>query len=122
MPRVATNVARKKRVKKIHKLTKGYWGARSRWYKIAKEAVIRAGVYAYRDRKVRKREFRRLWIVRINAAVRQYGLSYSKFIAGLKKMGSEVNRKILADIAVKDKQTFDRLIELSKQGLEKVGA
>ncbi len=118
MSRAATNVAHKKKVNKIHKLTKGYWGARSRWYKLAKEAVTRAGVYAYRDRKVRKREFRSLWIIRINAAVEEHGLSYSKFIHGLKKMGSELNRKILADLAVRDNQAFAKLVELSKQGLE----
>jgi len=118
MPRAATNVAHKKRTNKIHKLSKGYWGARSRWYKLAKEAVIRAGVYAYRDRKVRKREFRSLWIIRINAAVEEHGLSYSKFIFGLKKSGSELNRKILADLAVRDKVAFAQLVELSWQGLE----
>lgn len=117
MSRVATNVAHKKRVNKVHKLSKGYWGARSRWYKLAKEAITRAGVYAYRDRKARKREFRSLWIIRINAAVEEHGLSYSRFIDGLKKSGSELNRKILADLAVRDKIAFAKLVELSRQGL-----
>ncbi|MDI6734729.1 MAG: 50S ribosomal protein L20 [bacterium] len=115
--RVATNVATRRRKNKIRKLASGYWGARHRWYKLAKEAVIRAGVYAYRDRKVRKREFRALWIIRINAAVREYGLSYSKFIKGLKNAGSELNRKILADLAVRDKVAFAKLVQLAQENL-----
>lgn len=117
MSRVATNVASRRRKNKIRKLAKGYWGARHRWYKIAKEAVIRAHVYAYRDRKVRKREFRKLWIIRINAAVREYGLSYSKFIHGLTKAGVEINRKILADLAVNDKNAFYKIVQLSQKHL-----
>jgi large subunit ribosomal protein L20 len=117
MPRVATNVASRRRKNKIRKLAKGYWGARHRWYKLAKEAVVRAHVYAYRDRKVRKREFRKLWIVRINAAVREYGLSYSKFINGLKKAGAEINRKILADLAVNDKNAFSKIVQLAQKNL-----
>ncbi|MFH1561918.1 MAG: 50S ribosomal protein L20 [Nitrospirota bacterium] len=115
--RVATNVAGRRRKNKIRKLAKGYWGARHRWYKLAKEAVIRAGVYAYRDRKNRKREFRALWIIRINAAVREYGLSYSKFIRGLKNADSELNRKILADLAVRDKNAFSKLVQLAQKNL-----
>lgn len=117
MARVATNVTSRKRKNKIRKLTKGYWGARHRWYKLAKEAVIRAYVYAYRDRKVRKREFRRLWIIRINAAVREYGLSYSKFMNGLEKAGIEINRKILADLAVHDKNAFSKIVQLAQKAL-----
>lgn len=117
MPRVATNVASRKKRNKIRKLAKGYWGARHRWYKLAKEAVIRAGVYAYRDRKVRKREFRGLWIIRINAAARKYGLSYSKFISGLEKADIQLNRKILADMAVQDEQNFAKLVERAKGAL-----
>ncbi|MEW6608232.1 MAG: 50S ribosomal protein L20 [bacterium] len=117
MPRAATNVATRRRKNKIRKLTKGYWGARHRWYKLAKEAVIRAGVYAYRDRKARKREFRQLWIIRINAAVREYGLSYSKFINGLKKANAQLDRKMLSDLAVNDKNAFAKLVQLAQKNL-----
>lgn len=117
MPRVATNVASRRRKNKIRKLAKGYWGARHRWYKLAKEAVVRAHVYAYRDRKVKKRQLRKLWIIRINAAVREYGLSYSKFINGLKKAKAEINRKILADLAINDKNAFYKIVQLSQKSL-----
>jgi large subunit ribosomal protein L20 len=115
MARVSTNVARNRRKKKIMKLAKGYWGARSRWYKLAKEAVIRAHVYAYRDRRTKKRESRMLWIARINAAARLHGLSYSMFISGLKKAGINLNRKMLAEIAVSDTEGFSKLVEVAKQ-------
>jgi len=110
MPRVSTNVARLKRKNQILKQAKGYFGRRKNLYKTAKEAVERAHKYAYRDRKNRKREFRRLWIVRINAATRQHGLSYSRFINGLQKAGIEMNRKQLADLAVRDASAFGQLV------------
>jgi len=110
--RVKSNVASRKRRKKVLKLAKGYWGARSKQYCTAKQAVVRAGVYAYRDRRVKKRVNRRLWIVRINAAVRAYGLTYSKFIDRLKKMEVDLDRKILADLAVRDEAAFERIVKL----------
>src|SRR6266478_8733186 len=102
MPRVKRGVVARARHKKILKLAAGYYGARSRVYRVAKQAVIKAGQYAYRDRRQRKRQFRALWIVRINAAARLYGLSYSRIINGLNKAGVEIDRKVLADIAVHD--------------------
>jgi large subunit ribosomal protein L20 len=114
MVRVTNAVARRRRQKKILKEAKGYRGLRSRSYKAAKETVLRGRVYAYRDRRVRKREFRRLWIVRIGAAARLNGLSYSRFLEGLNKAGVQLNRKILADIAVKDSEAFTTLAGLAK--------
>jgi large subunit ribosomal protein L20 len=114
MPRANSSVPRHRRHRKIVKQAKGYYGARSRNFKSAKEAVSKAGLYAYRDRRQRKRMFRRLWITRINAAVRLHGLSYSAFIACLKKKGIELNRKILADMAMNDPNAFSRLIESVK--------
>jgi len=108
----------RKKKKKILKLAKGYRGQRSRSYRRAKEAVMRALYYQYRDRKLRKREFRRLWIARINAAVRAYGLNYSTFINGLKKAGIELDRKILADIAVRDPQAFEQIVGKVKEALQ----
>ena len=102
MARVKRGVQSKKRHKKILKQAKGYRGARSRTYKVAKQAVMRAGQYAYRDRRQKKRVFRSLWIIRINAAARENGISYSKLIAGLKKANIELDRKLLADLAVND--------------------
>ena len=99
MPRVRKSVASRARRKKVLKQAKGYYGARSRTFKVAKQAVIKAGQYAYRDRRQRKRQFRALWIVRINAAARQHEMSYSRFIAGLKKAAINVDRKVLADLA-----------------------
>ncbi len=117
MPRVkGGNVARKRR-KKILKLAKGYFGSKSLLYRTANEQVMKSLRYAYRDRKQRKREFRKLWITRINAAARLSGLSYSRFINGLSKAGIEVNRKMLADIAVTDPKGFADLCELAKKGL-----
>ena len=110
MARVKRGVQAKARHKKILKKAKGYYGARSRVFRVAKQAVIKAGQYAYQGRKQRKRQFRSLWIIRINAAANEHGLSYSKFIAGLKKVNVAIDRKILADIAVKDKPTFAALI------------
>ncbi len=114
MPRATNKVASRRRRKKILKKAKGYYGARSRLYRTAKETVNRALVYAYRDRRQKKRNFRRLWIVRINAAARLCGLSYSLFLKGLKRKGINLDRKSLAEIAVKDSQTFTQLAELAK--------
>jgi len=110
MPRANSSVPRHRRHRKIVKQAKGYYGARSRTYKAAKDAVTKAGLYAYRDRRQRKRQFRRLWILRINAAARLHGLSYSAFIAGLKSKGIELNRKALADLAVNNPDTFGELV------------
>src|SRR4028119_647991 len=109
MPRVSTNVARLKRKNQILAQAKGYFGRRKNLYKTAKEAVERARRYAYRDRKNRKREFRRLWIIRINAAARMNGLSYSRFMNGLKRAGIEIDRKVLADLAIREPQAFEQL-------------
>ena len=116
MPRIKRSVASRARRKRILKSAKGYYGARSRTFKVAKQAVIRAGQYAYRDRRQRKRQFRQLWIIRINAGAREHGLSYSRFIAGLKSAGIEVDRKVLADIAVHEKQVFASLVERARSG------
>ena len=114
MARVKRGVARRRRHKRILEAARGYYGARSRLVRVAREAVERGLRYAYRDRKQRKRQFRRLWIVRINAAAREHGLSYSRLIAGLEAAGVEVDRKNLADVAVSDPQAFARLAELAK--------
>ena len=111
MPRAVSNVPRLKRKKQILKAAKGAYGGRSKLWKAAKETVKRGWRYAYRDRKNKKRDFRRLWIVRINAAAHQHGMSYSVFIDGLKKAGLEIDRKILADIAVRDPQAFGVIAE-----------
>jgi large subunit ribosomal protein L20 len=117
MPRARNTVASRNRRKKVLKLAKGYHGARSRQFKVAKQAVIRAGQYAYRDRRQRKRQFRSLWIVRINAAAREHGLSYSQFINGLNKAEIEVDRKVLADMAIHEKAAFAVLVEQAKAAL-----
>lgn len=117
MPRVKRGVTAHARHKKILKKAKGYYGARSRVLRVAKQAVTKAGQYAYRDRRQRKRQFRTLWIARINAAARMYGLSYSRFINGLKKADVAVDRKVLADIAVHDIDTFGKIAEKAKQAL-----
>ncbi|WP_227369600.1 50S ribosomal protein L20 [Halomonas sp. M20] len=114
MSRVKRGVVARRRHKKIMKQAKGYYGARSRVFRVAKQAVIKAGQYAYRDRRQRKRQFRALWIARINAAARQNGLSYSRFIAGLKKSGIEIDRKVLADLAVHEKATFAAIVDKAK--------
>ena len=114
MPRSTNSVASRSRRKKVLKQAKGYWGGRSRLFRTAREAVDRAQVYAYRDRRNRKREFRRLWIVRINAAARINGISYSQLIHGLATVGVEVNRKMLADLAVHDPAGFTVLVEQAK--------
>jgi large subunit ribosomal protein L20 len=115
MPRVKRSVAGRKRRKRILKRAKGYNGARSKVWSVAREAVEKAAVYAYVGRKQRKRQFRALWIVRINAASREHGLSYSRLINGLKAAGVEVDRKILAQLAVDDPKSFGELAELAKQ-------
>jgi large subunit ribosomal protein L20 len=117
MPRVKRGVTARARHKKVLKQAKGYYGARSRVYRVAKQAVIKAGQYAYRDRKQRKRQFRALWIVRINAAARECGLSYSRFMNGLSKAEIEIDRKVLADIAVHDKDAFAELAKLAQENL-----
>ena len=117
MARVKRGVQAKKRHKKILKQAKGYRGARSRTYKVAKQAVMRSGQYAYRDRRQKKRIFRSLWIVRINAAARENGISYSKLISGLKKANIELDRKTLAHLAVNDKEAFTVLAEQAKSNL-----
>ncbi|WP_252176353.1 50S ribosomal protein L20 [Endozoicomonas sp. 4G] len=117
MARVKRGVIARKRHKKVLKAAKGYYGARSRVFRVAKQAVTKAGQYAYRDRRQRKRQFRALWIARINAGARTNGLSYSRFIAGLKKSAIEIDRKVLADLAVHDKTVFGQLVEKAKAAL-----
>ncbi|MED3661969.1 50S ribosomal protein L20 [Ureibacillus sp. FSL K6-8385] len=119
MPRVkGGNVARKRR-KKVLKLAKGYFGSRHTLYRTANQAVMKSGLYAYRDRRQRKRDFRKLWITRINAAARQNGLSYNRLMYGLKQAGIEVNRKMLADLAVNDAKAFAQLAEEAKKAIAK---
>ena len=115
MARIKRAVNAQKKRRKVMKLAKGYWGAKSKQYRAASEQVARSLRYAYVGRKLRKREFRRLWIVRINAAARMNGMSYSTFIAGLKKQNIDVNRKMLADLAVNDAEGFAKLVEIAKQ-------
>jgi large subunit ribosomal protein L20 len=117
MARVKRGVQAKARHKKVLKEAKGYYGARRKIYRVAKQAVTKAGQYAYRDRRQRKRQFRRLWIVRINAAARQFDLSYSRLIDGLTKAQIEVDRKVLADLAVHDIAAFGALAEKAKASL-----
>src|SRR3954466_5190744 len=117
MPRVKRGVTAKARHKKVLTLAKGYRGRRNAVYRIAKEAVMKAGQYAYRDRRVRKREFRALWIARINAAARECGLSYSAFMNGLKKASIDLDRKVLADLAVFDKPAFAKIADQAKASL-----
>jgi large subunit ribosomal protein L20 len=117
MPRVKRGVTARARHKKILAEAKGYRGFRSKVFRVAKQAVIKAGQYAYRDRRQKKRSFRALWIVRINAAARECGLSYSRFMDGLHKAGIEVDRKMLADVAVHDKPGFSALAEQAKAAL-----
>ncbi len=114
MARIKRAVNAHKSRRKVMKLAKGYWGAKSKQYRAAKEQVARSLCYAYVGRKLRKREFRRLWITRINAAARLNGMSYSTFINGLKKHNIDVNRKMLADLAVSDAEGFAKLVEIAK--------
>ncbi|WP_369587505.1 50S ribosomal protein L20 [Kingella oralis] len=117
MPRVKRGVTARARHKKAIALAKGYRGRRKNVYRIAKQAVMKAGQYAYRDRRQRKRQFRQLWIARINAGARLNGLSYSKFMNGLKRAAIELDRKVLADLAVFDKAAFAQLVEKAKAAL-----
>jgi large subunit ribosomal protein L20 len=117
MPRVKRGVTARARHKKVIDQAKGYRGRRKNVYRIAKQAVMRAGQYAYRDRRNRKREFRALWITRINAGARDAGLTYSQFMAGLKKAAIDIDRKVLADLAVFDKPAFSRIVEQAKASL-----
>ena len=117
MPRVKRGVPARARHKKVLDQAKGYRGRRKNVYRIAKEAVMKAGQYAYRDRRQRKRQFRALWIARINAAARAAGMTYSTFMNGLKKAAVEIDRKVLADLAVFDKPAFSRIVEQAKAGL-----
>ncbi|NMA60609.1 MAG: 50S ribosomal protein L20 [Firmicutes bacterium] len=115
MSRVKGGTVTRQRRKKTLKLAKGYYGDKSKKYRVANQQVMKSGNYAYRDRKVKKRDFRKLWITRINAAARMNGMSYNAFIHGLKKNGVEVNRKVLADIAVHDGDAFAELVAIAKQ-------
>src|ERR687897_3787362 len=116
MSRATNAVARKRRRKKVLDQAKGYWGRKHSSYRLANEQVMRSGAYAYRDRRTRRRDFRRLWITRINAAARQEGMSYSELIHGLSEAGVEVNRKMLAELAVNDREAFRRFVELAREG------
>ena len=118
MARVKRAVGSKKHRRQVLERAKGYYGNKSRSYRAANEQLMRSGQYAFRDRRARKGEFRRLWIQRINAACRENGISYSRFIAGLHSSGIDVDRKILADLAVRDPGTFGALVEAAKGGLE----
>jgi large subunit ribosomal protein L20 len=115
MPRATNAVARRRRRKKTLAQAKGYYGRKHSSYRFANEQLMRSGNYAYRDRRNRKRDFRRLWITRINAAARQHELSYSEFMHGIQEAGIEVNRKMLADIAVRDPEAFRRFAEVARE-------
>jgi len=117
MPRVKRGVTARARHKKVLDLAKGYRGRRGNVYRIAKEAVMKAGQYAYRDRRNKKRDFRALWIVRINAAIREFGMSYSVFINALKRAEIDIDRKVLADLAVHDRPAFNKIAEQAKASL-----
>ena len=114
MPRVKKGVTARKRHKKILKIAKGYRGAKSKLYRPANEQVLKSLFYAYRDRKQKKRDFRKLWIARINAAARANGISYSRFINGLKKAGVQINRKMLSEMAIHDASGFSQLVDIAK--------
>ena len=115
MPRAKTGVVRRRRHNKVRKMVKGQWQSRGRLFRRSNEAMMKSLWYSYRDRKVRAREMRKLWITRINAASRMNGLSYSRFIYGLKQAGVELDRKVLADIAVRDAETFTKIAAISQQ-------
>lgn len=117
MPRIKRGVTARRRHKKILARAKGYYGARSRVFRVAKQAVIKAGQYAYRDRRQRKRQFRALWITRINAASRSNGLSYSRLIAGLRRAAIGLDRRVLADLAIHDKVAFTAIVEKARAAL-----
>jgi len=118
MPRAKSSVVSRNRHRKILKLAKGYRGAKSKLYRVANQQVMKSLVYAYRDRRVRKRDFRKLWIARINAAARMKGISYSRLMNGLKLAGIDINRKLLADMAVNDIQAFGQLVEMAKAKIQ----
>lgn len=120
--RTKTSAVRRRRVNKIFRRAKGFVGGRRRLLRTAKETLVRAGVYSYRDRRVRKRDFRRLWITRISAAVRQRGMLYSRFIDGLNKAGLKLDRRTLAEMAVSDPEGFDQVVEKSKAALQAAGS
>lgn len=117
MPRIKRGVVAKRKHKKVLNQAKGYYGANSRVFRVAKQAVIKAAQYAYRDRKQRKRVMRALWIMRINAGVRKFDLSYSKFIYGMNKLGLDLNRKMLAELAVRDEKAFAEIVAKVKEAL-----
>ena len=117
MARVKGAMMTRKRRNKILKLAKGYWGAKSKHFKMANQAVMKSGVYAYKGRKLKKRDFRQLWITRINAACKLNGMNYSTFMNGLKKAGIVINRKVLADLAVNNKAAFAQLVDTAKKAL-----
>lgn len=117
MPRVKRGPTARKRRKKILKLAKGYYGSKKGLFRVANQQVMKSLAYAYRDRRQRKRDFRKLWITRINAAARLNGLSYSRFINGLKKANVSINRKMLADMAVNDRSSFDQLVKVARENL-----
>jgi large subunit ribosomal protein L20 len=119
LPRVKGGPRTRRRHKKILKLTKGQWGSKHALFRRANEAMLKSLSYAYRDRRNRKRDMRRLWIARINAAARQSGLSYSRFMYGLKQAGVELDRKVLAEMAIEDAAAFAHLVEVAKSGVER---
>ncbi|MFQ5489620.1 MAG: 50S ribosomal protein L20 [Phycisphaerae bacterium] len=122
MPRARSGAARHRRKKRIFKAAKGYRGGRSKLFRTAKEAVVRAGCFAYRDRRARKRDFRALWITRLTAACRARGIAYSRFIFGLQTAGIALNRKMLSEIAIIDEAAFDAIVEIAKQNQAKSAA
>ena len=117
MARVKGAMMTRKRRNKVLKLAKGYWGSQSKHFKMAKEAVMKSGNYAFRDRRAKKRDFRKLWITRISAAVKPYGINYSRFMNGLKKAGVDMNRKMLSELAIHDPAAFGTLVETAKNVL-----
>ncbi|MGH2753450.1 MAG: 50S ribosomal protein L20 [Actinomycetota bacterium] len=119
MPRVKRSVASRERRRKVLKQAKGYYSSRGKHFRAAREQVLHSGVYAFRDRRARKGDFRKLWIMRINAAARENGMSYSRFISGLRLAEVEVDRKVLAELAVNEPQAFAALTEVAKKSLEK---
>ena len=114
MPRAKTGTVRRAKHKKVLKRAKGFWGLRSKSFRIAQQTLLNAADYEYRDRRDKKNDFRRLWIARINAGARQEGMTYSTFMSGLRRSGVEINRKILADLAVQQPEAFKRLVEVSR--------
>ena len=117
MARVKGAMMTRKRRNKVLKLAKGYWGSKSKHFKMAKEAVMKSGNYAFRDRRAKKRDFRKLWIARISAAVKPYGINYSRFMYGLKQAGIDMNRKMLSEMAIHDEAAFGALVETAKKAL-----